>query len=261
MSSLPVPGHTVPDAVPDAVPDDEGRWRSLLSRCGPLSLLGASVVLLVGAFGVDDLRSGLAGLLAVIVLVAASGGLVVPPVRLIPAAVAFLSVGWSNWLLSADRSLEPALVAGLRVLVFVYPGLVFASYLDPFTVGDHFGQRLRLPARPVLAFVAALQRLESLGDDWDELARARRARGLGPGRGPVSRARHAGAMMFALLVHAIRMAGRVTVAMEARGYSSAAVTGGRRTWAVSAPWTGADTALVVATVLAGAVPWVVAMAG
>lgn len=248
-------------SAPDQALEADGRWRSLLSRCGPLSLLAGAILVLAGAFGVEDLRSAVAALAAAVVLVAASGGLVVPLVRLIPAAVAFLSVGWSNWLLSADRGLEPALVAGLRVLVFVYPGLVFASYLDPFTLGDHLGQRLRLPTRPVLAFVAALQRLESLGDDWDELARARRARGLGPGRGPLGRARYAGAMMFALLVHAIRMAGRVTVAMESRGYSSATVTGGRRTWAVPAPWTGADTALVVATVLAGAVPWAVAATG
>ncbi len=227
----------------------------LAARCGPLSLLAGALLFLPAAAFVDDPRSAAVGLAAVVVmLVVVVGAHRLPLVRLLPAAIAFVSIVWSNWLLAADRSWSAAAVTGSRVLFFVLPGLVLSSFLDPFTVGDHFGQRLRLPARPVLAFVAALQRVESLGQDWAELEAARRARGLGPGRGPISRIRHAGAMTFALLVHAIRQAGRMTVAMEARGFSAAHRGGPPRTWAEPAPWTSADTLLIVVCAVVATTP-------
>ena len=230
----------------------------LLARCGPLSLLASSFVLAVGGLLVDDLRAVVVGLVAELLLLAVLVGRTgFPLVRLLPALVATAGVTWSNWLLADPRSLTVAAVAGLRVAFFVTGGLVFVSYLDPFTLGDHLGQRLRLPARPVLATVAALQRLDTLTDDWVTLDRARHARGLGPGRGPVSRLRHVTAMTFALLVEAVRQAGRMTIAMEARGYSSG-TRGVTRTWLEPAPWKGADTLLVVLTTALAALPHLVA---
>src|SRR4029079_9850782 len=87
------------------------------------------------------------------------------------------------------------------------------------------GQRLRLPARPVVAAVAALHRFEGLGEQWDQVARVRRGRGLGPGRAPLSRGRHVAALTFGLLIQTLRQAGRMAVAMEARGFSPAARPG------------------------------------
>lgn len=226
----------------------------LLSRCGPLSLLASSFVLTVGGLFIGDLTTVLIGLVAEVVLLAILVGRTgFPLIRLLPAVVATAGVTWSNWLLADPRSLTVAAVAGLRVAFFVVGGLVFVSYLDPFTLGDHLGQRLRLPARPVLATVAALQRLDTLTDDWVTLDRARHARGLGPGRGPISRLRHVCAMTFSLLVEAIRQAGRMTVAMEARGYS-AGTRGVTRTWLEPAPWTRADTLLVVLVSLLAVLP-------
>lgn len=232
------------------------RW-SLLARCGPLSLLGASVLLLAGAptisgFAVAAWSCGVA--LAVTALLV--GPHRFPLVRLVPAIIAVASIVWSNWLLSEVRDWGPALAAGLRVAYFVVPGIVFASYLDPVTLGDHLGQRLRLPARPVLAFVAALQRLDDFGEDWEQEQRVRRVRGLEPGRGLIARGRHYVALTFALLVGAVRQAGRMTVAMEARGYSAPLRTGRRRTWAEPAPWTPWDTALLVVALALAALPTV-----
>ena len=232
----------------------------LLARCGPLSLLASSFVLTLGGLFLRDLTAVLAGLLAeVVLLVVLVGRTGFPLVRLVPAVVATAGVMWSNWLLADPRSLTVAAVAGLRVAFFVVGGLVFVSYLDPFTLGDHLGQRLRLPARPVLATVAALQRLDTLADDWVTLDRARHAKGLGPGRDPLSRLRHVCAMTFALLVEAIRQAGRMTVAMEARGYS-AGIRGVRRTWLEPAPWRPADTLLLVLTTALAVFPHVVHLA-
>lgn len=227
----------------------------LLARCGPLSLLGASFVLVAGAVGIRDLRAATIGMAALaLVLPVVIGRTGFPPWRLLPGVLAMASVVWSNWLLASPRVLEPALVAGLRVGFFVFPSLVFASYLDPFTVGDHLGQRLRLPGRPVLAFVAALQRLDALAEDWQVARRTRRVRGLGPSGSLMSRGRSYARLMFTLMVDAIRQAGRMTTAMEARGYSAPPRTGVPRTWAGPAPWTPADTLLTALAVVLATVP-------
>lgn len=227
----------------------------LLARCGPLSLLAASFVLVAGGLGIRDLRGAVAGLGALaVVLPVLIGRTGFPVWRLLPGVLAVASVAWSNWLLASPRMWEPAWVAALRVGFFVVPSLVFASYLDPFTVGDHLGQRLRLPGRPVLAFVAALQRLDAFAEDWQVAKRARRVRGLGPSGGLLDRGRSYARLVFTLLVDAVRQAGRMTTAMEARGYSAPMRTGVPRTWAGPAPWRGADTALVAVAVAVALVP-------
>lgn len=218
----------------------------ILSRCGPLSLLIASFVVIGGGLTIPTLSAGLlasSALAAALVIGAWGAGFSL--VRLIPAVIALVSLVWSNWLLADPRSLPSASLAALRVGYFIVPGLVLSAFIDPFTLGDHLGQRLRMPARPVLAIVAALQRLESLSEDWETISRSRRARGVGAGRGMASRVRHVSGTTMALLVEAIRSAGRLTVAMEARGYSSATTTGVRRSWAHAASWTPYDTGLSV----------------
>lgn len=234
----------------------------LLARCGPLSVLASTFVLTIGGLVAGEPRAVLVGLAVEVVLLPVLVGRTrIPLLRLVPGLIAVLSVTWSNWLLAEPRSLEAAILAGGRVAFFVLPGLVLVCFLDPFTLGDHLGQRLRMPARPVLAAVAALQRLESLSKDWETLDRARHVRGLGPGRGPVARVRHLASMTVALLVEAVRQAGRMTVAMEARGYS-AHVGGGRpRTWLEPAPWTRHDTTLVVLLGLVAAIPGALTLLG
>ena len=133
---------------------------------------------------------------------------------------------------------------GLRVAFFVVPGVLLAARVDPFVLGDHLGQRLRLPARPVVAAVAALQRFESLDQQWHQLRRTRRVRGLDVGRSPLARARQVGALTAGLLVQSLRQAGRMAVAMEARGFSAPREEGRRRTWAEPAPWRRTDSLMV-----------------
>lgn len=229
-----------------------------LARCGPLSLIGAGFVLTAAGLAIHDVRAAVVGAVTGLVVYGAlAAGARFPLVRIVPGLIAMISIGWSNWLLADPRSVEAAVVAAGRIAFFVFPGLILMSFVDPFTLGDHLGQRLRLPARPVLAGVAALQQLDSFADDWDTLERARRARGLGPGAGPVSRARHVASLTLALLVQAVRRAGDMTVAMQARGYSAAVNGGPRRTWAQPAPWRSADGVLIVVTAFVAAVPFIV----
>ena len=198
------------------------RWTGLAGRAGPLSVLLASIVLVLGAPFISDLRTALIAFGVQIALAPVVLGIGRPPwLRLLPGLFAVVSVSFSNWLLSPGRELSTGALAGLRVAFFVLPGVLLASRIDPSALGDHLGQRLRLPARPVVAAVAALHRFESLGEQWDQLARIRRVRGLGPGRSPLGRGRHVAALTFGLLIQTLRQAGRMAVAMEARGFSAA----------------------------------------
>jgi energy-coupling factor transporter transmembrane protein EcfT len=82
-------------------------------------------------------------------------------------------------------------------------------------------------------------------DDWRSLERARRVRGFGQSSAwlsPVSVVRQTGALTFGLLVASLRRAGRMAVAMDARGFSSE--TARRRTWAEPAPWTRSDSVMM-----------------
>jgi energy-coupling factor transporter ATP-binding protein EcfA2 len=236
------------------------RWAGLAGRSGPLSLLLASIVLVLGAPFISDLRTALISFgvqIAVAPMILWVGR---PPWRrLLPGLFAVASVSFSNWLLSPGREVFTGATAGLRVAFFVLPGVLLASRIDPSALGDHLGQRLRLPARPVVAAVAALHRFEGLGEHWDQLARIRRVRGLGPGRSPLDRGRSLVALTFGLLIETLRQAGRMAVAMEARGFSAAGtlmadISAPRRTWAEPAPWRPSDSLMLVLGLVVAGVP-------
>ena len=111
-----------------------------------------------------------------------------------PGLVAAASVAWSTWLLGGHH-LPTVATAALRVLIIVFPSAVLVPFIDADALGDHLAQRLRLPARPVVALSAALQRIHTFGEIWSEIARARRVRGLGASqRSPASLAREAWAL-------------------------------------------------------------------
>ncbi len=155
--------------------------------------------------------------------------------RLAPALLGSLGVGWSAWLLGG-RDIAVAVGAALRVLTLLVPSIVLMPFVNPDLLGDHLAQRLHLPARPVVAASAALQRFQVFGQLWSELTLARRVRGVGPGRSWTSRFRELAAVTFELFVGVLGQASRLALAMDARGF--ARVT--RRTWAGPGPWTGAD---------------------
>ena len=223
--------------------------RSLVLRANPLVLLSVGVFSLLGSFFVTDLTTACVALaayaLAALVLLP---GWRFPLVCLGFSGFAAATVVYSSWRLGSG-GLEPAAVQGLRLIVLAWPGSVAVGYLDPARLSDYLAQTLRLPARLVAAFGAALQRITSFGHAWTQLERTRRARGLGPTRNPIATARYAGGMSFALLVHALRGATRSAVAMDARGFATA----DDRTWAEPATWTRLDAAGLVAAALLGAV--------
>lgn len=224
--------------------------RSILLRTNPLVLLAFGILAIVASLAIRELRTGLVSLGLYVV-----AGLILLPslrvalTRLVAVSIASLSVIYSTWLLGGHE-VNTALTAGIRIIVLGLPGAVLAAFIDPARLSDQLGQRLHLPARFVVAFAAALQRFERLGQTWQQLDRARRSRGFGPSRGPVSRFRHAAGLTFGLLVSSMRDATNMSIAMDARGFATAH----RRTWAEPAPWTGTDTAVLLLGVVLAAVP-------
>ncbi len=136
----------------------------------------------------------------------------------------------------SDGSLELALAIFLRVLAIAVPGVVLFAATDPTDLADGLGQLVHLPARFVVGALAALRLVGLLVDDWQALARARRARGVAD----TGRVRRLAGQAFALFVLAIRRGTKLATAMEARGFGAPVP----RTWARPSRLRARDGALV-----------------
>ncbi len=226
--------------------------RPLAARAGPLALLGASLLAIPAGVAAPHWRTSLAVLATQVVLavlaLAAPGEGVNPrgrtrgvALRMVPGLLGAVSVAWSTWLLGS-RDLDVVATAGLRVLIIVLPSAVLIQHIDADALGDHLAQQLRLPARPVVALAAALQRVHTFGDIWAEIARARRVRGIAAtARSPRSVLDQIWAMTLGMLVRSLQAAAALAVAMDARGFATAS----RRTWAQPARWRVGDTLVLL----------------
>jgi energy-coupling factor transport system permease protein len=108
----------------------------------------------------------------------------------------------------------------LRMLAVAVPGILVFASTDPTDLADALVQNARVPARFAIGALAAFRLLPLLGEEWELLRLARRARGLDAGRNPVAALGLFGSTMFGLLVGAIRRGTRLAVAMDARGFDS-----------------------------------------
>lgn len=121
--------------------------------------------------------------------------------------------------LSAHGALE-GVALGLRVLAIALPGVAVFASTDPTDLADSLMQQLRVPSRFAIGALAAYRLLPVLADEWELLMLARRARGIDAGRNPLARVRLFTSGVFALLVGAIRRAGRLATAMDARAFDA-----------------------------------------
>jgi energy-coupling factor transporter transmembrane protein EcfT len=217
---------------------------------GPLSLLFCSIAPAFGAFAISDSRTGL---VCVAISVAAVGWLVSDPrafaVRLGLGGLAALSIFVSTWLYGGGH-LDESLGAALRIVYLVLPGAALASRIRPSALADHLAQRAHVPDRVAVSAAVALARVDSLGETWTQIRRARRARGLGFD-GVVRRLRAAAGSAFGLLVASMRRTATLAVAMDARGFAHAT----QRTWAEPAPWRRADSVVAAVGVGLATLPW------
>ncbi|MEO6825844.1 MAG: energy-coupling factor transporter transmembrane component T [Microbacteriaceae bacterium] len=126
-----------------------------------------------------------------------------------------------------DGSLSLGVAIALRVLAIGLPGVVLFASTDPTDLADGLAQILHLPARFVLGGLAGLRLVGLFLEDWRALGMARRARGVGDGRGILGGVTRTLSQAFALLVLSVRRGSKLATAMEAKGFGSTIT----RTWA------------------------------
>lgn len=131
-----------------------------------------------------------------------------------------------------DNSLNLAAAIFLRVLAVGLPVMLLTAKMDPTDLGDGLAQILKLPERFVIGAVAGARLTGLFRRDWDSLARARRARGVGDS----GRIKRLATMSFGLLVLSLRRGGTLATAMETRGFGRY----GKRTWARESQLHGID---------------------
>lgn len=213
---------------------------AFLTRVAPVSRLTAGVIWLLAALvTVDPLVPGTllaAGVLALILL----SGLPLSrlPARLAPLLLAAVGLAIITVLFHASagdpsasvlvqlgplRVTNAAATAGLALalrlaVVAVTSVLVFAPS-DVTRLADSLTQQWRLPDRIAYGTLAAFHIAPQIAVDWSATGAVRRLRGIEP-RGPVGRLRSASGRLLTLLVSAIRRAGRMALAMDARGFDS-----------------------------------------
>jgi len=142
-------------------------------------------------------------------------------------------------------ALSAGAALGLRACVAATAGVLGFATTDPTDLADALTQQLKAPPRFTIGALSGLRLLPLLGAEWQQITTARRARGLEGGRNPLRRARLFASTMFALLIGAIRRAGRLAAAMDARGFDSEIP----RTHAREQRMYPADWALIAAAVL------------
>lgn len=240
-----------------------GARRSLLGRSNAVvKLAGALLLTAVLVVSADAVTSGIVLLGELLLLALAGQRPVALLLRAWPVLVAALVSGWGTALLAEDSgpvvldlgiteltggSVAAGAAIALRGLALALPGLMVLLSTDPTDLADGLAQTVRLPARFVLASLAALRLVGVMFTEWTTLAMARRARGAGAGRGPVAAVREFGGQAFTLLVQSLRRATRLSVTMEARGFGA-----GPRTWARVPEYSWRD-AVVLAGCAAAAV--------
>lgn len=230
--------------------------RAWLARANPVAKLGAASVIAFALLATVDPVTASAALVLELCAVPWSGvrwgGLLrrgwIVLLAAIPAGIAttLLGADAGTTLLDAgilsvsSGSLQSGLAIGVRILAIGLPGVVLMATTDPTDLADALAQVLRLPNRFVLSALAGMRLAGLLGQQWQALGMARRARGLGDD-GLHGRIATTLGQIFALLVLAVRQATVLAMAMEARGFGARAA----RTWARRSRF-GRHDALVIA---------------
>ena len=249
-------------AGPDQEPFGASRSSSWLGRRNALAKLIAVFLVTAALVMTIDVVSAVVVILGNLALLPLAG---IRPLafmgRIWPFAVGALVAAWGTAIAAeesgrvildlgfttiSEGSVALGMALGARALAIVLPSVIIFSTTDPTNLADALAQQLRLPARFVLGALAAMRLLGLLAEHWKTIGYARRARGVGAYGGFAQRVRTTASQAFGLLVQAIRMATRLAVTMESRGFGA-----GRRTWARPARFGAADLPVMLGGLLLG----------
>jgi energy-coupling factor transport system permease protein len=192
--------------------------RAPLAHTHPLAKIAAAFVCMLALFLTIDPITPTLVLLAEIAVVPLIG---VPPRallrRALPVFVAAIGIGFFNALVSGDIGSGGAI--GIRLMGIALAGIVAVASIDPTELADALVEHLHAPRRFTVGALAAFRLLPLFADEWQTIALARRARGIGS-VGPFARIAAFLPMTRSLLVAAIRRATRLAVAMDGRGFAA-----------------------------------------
>lgn len=211
--------------------------RAPLARANPVAKLAAAAVLMLALFASLDWLTAAIVLLGLVPAVAISG---LRPGALLARSwlllLAAISIGVFNVLFAAEQvgpivveigpiaigaqTLVDGVGLALRLVAIVLAGLLATATTQPTDLADSLVQQLHVSPRFAIGALAALRLLPLLGQEWQALAMARRARGVEAGRSPIAALRLFAGQLLALLVGAIRRGTRMALAMEARGFGA-----------------------------------------
>ncbi|MCV0402253.1 MAG: energy-coupling factor transporter transmembrane protein EcfT [Chloroflexi bacterium] len=211
--------------------------RAPLGRANPVAKLVAAAVLLVVLFAsIDVVTAGvvLVGLGAALPFTGIRPGDLLGRAWLI--GLVAISIGAFNVLFAAEQLGPTLLTVGplsvgsetlvtgiglaVRLLAIVLAGLLATATTEPSDLADALVQQLGFSPRFAIGALAAVRLLPLFANEWQSIAMARRARGVGAGRSPVAAMRLFAGQLLALLVGAIRRGSRMAMAMEARGFGA-----------------------------------------
>ena len=204
---------------------------AFLPAADPVAKLGAAVVVMTVAFASRDPVTP-AILLAGEGIALAGTGLRPAALGrlLLPVVVVATVLGTVNALLAGTSAVLPTetaadraalgLALGLRVAAIALAGILAIATTDPADLASVLIGHLRVPARLAVGALATLRLVPVLGVEWQSIGMARRARGVDAGRNPIVAARLGLTAVVTLLVSTIRRAGRLAMAMDARGFDS-----------------------------------------
>ncbi|WP_200938962.1 energy-coupling factor transporter transmembrane protein EcfT [Modestobacter sp. Leaf380] len=221
-----------------------------LSRVNPVAQIVATVVVSLVLLSTLDAVTPAVVVAAELCLLPAAG-LTAPRVLLLrtwPLLLSALTVGLVNLVLGDSGPLT-ALGIALRVIGLALPGVLLVASTDPVRLADALIVHWRFPPRFAVGALAALRLAPLLVTEFETVRLARRTRGVETGRNPVAQARAFAGVAFTLLIGAVRRAGRLATAMDARGFDS----GVPRTNARGSVLHTRDALFVAGAVLVGAV--------
>jgi energy-coupling factor transport system permease protein len=211
--------------------------RAPLARANPVAKLGAALALLLALFAsLDGVTATvvLAGILVVLPFSGLSPGALAGRAWLIglgavsialfsilfaPAQEGATLVAVGPLRIGVDTAIGGVGLAA-RLVAVALTGILAVATSDPTALADALVQQLRVPPRFAIGALAALRLVPRLALEWQTIALARRARGIDAGRNPIAAARLFAGQLLGLLVAAIRLATRMAMAMEARGFGA-----------------------------------------
>jgi energy-coupling factor transport system permease protein len=208
-----------------------------LARANPVAKLGAALIVMIALFTSLDGVTALVVLAALLSLVPFSG---LSPRALLRRfwllGATALSIAVVN-VLFAPQQLGPIVISvgpitigaetlfngvglALRLLAIALAGILATATTQPTDLADALVQQLRVSPRFAVGALAALRLLPLMGQEWQTIAMARRARGVDAGRNPFVAVGLSGGKLLSLLVRSVRRGGRMALAMEARGFGA-----------------------------------------